>query len=491
MNVAAPSIRRRLLGALIGTVLLVWLAVVYLVYQSARHEVQEVFDADLARTARTLQTLLLHEVEEEKETAARVREVVDELGSDGLVRYPRLAGILHTLVAEEEKERLELVGRTEQADSFYDAGLILVARYGDGDVMLRDSNAPDLPPTPPGFTDVEASGRWWRVFQLTDPQSGLGVQVGERHEFRTELVHDITRNTMMPLLVALPILALLVWLIVGSVLAPLRRVALAVSSRAPDAVDAIDEHDAPSEIQGLVQALNRLFNRVGTAIARERQFTADAAHELRTPLAALKTHLQVAGSAGDPGEANASIAQALVGVDRATHTVEQLLLLARADSEQARRTAMGEVDLRELARDSVASSSQFAVERGIDLGIDGAQPVIIHGDRHALAIMLRNLVDNALRYTPSGGVVTVAVGSDDAFAWIGVSDNGPGIAPADRERVFRRFRRGDEVQAAGIAGSGLGLSIVQRIVQLHGARIDLGAGIEGAGLGVTVRFPRG
>jgi two-component system sensor histidine kinase QseC len=479
-----------LLGALIGTVLLVWLVVVYLVYQAAQHEVREVFDADLARSAGTLQTLLLHEAEEEMETAANVREVVEELGSEGLARYPRLATILRTLLEEEGKERLKLIDRTEPAGNEYGAGLVLIARYRDGNIMLRDANAPDLPPTSPGFSDVEAGGRGWRVYQLFDPASGLSVQVGERRAFRTELVRNITRNTMMPLLAALPILALLVWFIVGNVLAPLQRVARAVSGRAPDAVEPIDEQDAPREIQGLVQALNRLFNRVGKALARERQFTADAAHELRTPLAALKTHLQVARSASLVDEANASIGQALVGVDRATHTVEQLLLLARADSEQARRKISAEVDLRELARDSVASSSQLAVDRGIDLGIEDAEPVVTRGDPNALRIMLRNLVDNALRYTPGGGVVTVAVGNAEDHVWLRVSDSGPGIAPENRERVFHRFHRGEEAQAAGIVGSGLGLSIVQRIVDLHHARIELGSGIDGGGLGVTVRFRR-
>jgi two-component system sensor histidine kinase QseC len=488
MNSALPSIRRRLLTALIGTLLVVWLVVVLLVYRAAEHEVEEVFDADLARSAETLQTLLQHEVEEEDEMSEKLARVQSELGSDGLRRYPVLGSILADLQGEEASERLELVRRAQSAGHGYESGLIVVARYADGSIMLRDAVAPELPLTTAGFVDIDLDGMSWRVYRLTDAQSGLTVQVGERHAFRDELIRYITRNTLMPLLVALPVLAMLIWIVVGRALAPLQRLTHGISRRDPAALEPIDEGNAPREIHGLVQALNTLFRRMRAALDRERQFTSDAAHELRTPLAAVKAHLQVAQTDVADPRAAGSIDQALKGVDRATHTVEQLLLLARADSEQERERIATPVDLRELAIEGVGALSQAAVERHIDLGIEAQDGLSVRGDRAALQVMLRNLIDNAIRYTPEGGSVTVVVSADDHDSWLRVSDSGPGIPAADHQRVFDRFYRGEGEQAAGTTGSGLGLAIVQRIARLHDARIELGPGLGRAGLGVTVRF---
>jgi two-component system sensor histidine kinase QseC len=363
-----------------------------------------------------------------------------------------------------------------------------VARYADGSIMLRDAMAPELPLTAAGFVDMALDGKTWRVYRLTDAQTGMTVQVGERQAFRDELVRYITRDTLIPLLVALPVLALLIWIVVGRALLPLQRLAQGVSRREPNSLEPIDEQDAPREIHGLVQALNRLFGRMRAALERERQFTSDAAHELRTPLAALKTHLQVAQSDVTGSRGRRSIDQALKGVDRAAHMVEQLLLLARADSGQERAQIATPVDLDALASDGVAALSQAAVERHIDLGIEIVKPYKVPGDRAALEVMLRNLIDNAIRYTPPWGCVTVAVGAEDAGGWLRVSDNGPGIPVADRKRVFDRFYRGEGEQAAGTTGTGLGLSIVQRIAQMHDARVELAPGPDGRGLAVTVSF---
>jgi two-component system sensor histidine kinase QseC len=489
MSASRISLRRQLLAALIGTVLLVWLVVLVLVYRAAQHEVEEVFDADLSRSARTLQTLMLHEAEEEQEMSDNIRRVLEELGGEGLTRYPGLASILAEYDDGETKERLELVGTAQQAGHEYGSGLVFIARYRDGSVMLKDTAAPDIPLTEPGYADLQIGEKAWRIFRLTDPATGLTVQVGERHAFRSELVRYITRNTLMPLLVALPIMALLIWVIVGRILAPLQRVAREVSRRAPDSLEAIDAQRAPLEVDAVVQALNKLFGRLRAALERERQFTADAAHELRTPLAALKTHLQVAHGRAADSDMLTSIGQALDGVDRATHSVEQLLLLARADAGQPSGSERSQVDLSEVAREGGALMSQLAFERDIDLGVEADGPAVIYGDQTMLLVLLRNLIDNAVRYTQVGGTVTVSAGADDNGRWLCVMDDGPGIAADERAPVFNRFHRGASEQAAGTSGSGLGLSIVKRIARLHEAQIVLGQGIGGRGLGVTVRFP--
>lgn len=491
MTASAPSVRRRLLSALVSTILLVWVVVVVLVYRAAQHEVEEVFDADLARSARILQTLLLHEVDEEKETGAKVRAAVEELGEAGLARYPGLAANLRQYTAEEIRERLELVRTAQQAGNRYGAGLVFVARYADGSIMVQETHAPQLPLTVPGYVDLVLGGQDWRVYRLVDQQTGFNVQVGERQAFRDELVRYITGNTLMPLLLALPILALMIWIVVGRAMLPMRRLTEQVSMRAPGALEPIAEGDAPREIFSLVSELNKLFGRVSATIERERRFTADAAHELRTPLAALKAHLQVAQTRAPDPLTGDSIARALDGVDRATHTVEQLLQLARADAGQERSVPAAQVDLRQLAIDGVSQLSQLAIDHDIDLGIEADAPVVVDGDRDALAVLLRNLIDNAIRYTPAGGWVTVSVGREGDAAWARVADNGPGIRPADEALVFNRFHRGGGEQAAGTTGSGIGLSIVQRIAELHGARISLGKGPTGSGLRVTVLFSDG
>lgn len=495
MNRATPSLRRRLLAMLISSIVMVWLIVLALVYRAAEHEVREVFDADLTRSATILQTLLLHEVDEEQEMAVKIREITQELGSEGLGRYPLLAATLSDYANDEGKEQLELVGAAQAAGDRYQAGLFFIARYADGTVMLQDRAAPDIQTAEQGYADITIDGHDWRVFTQRDAETGFVVQVGERHAFRAELVRYITRNTLTPFLAALPIIALLIWAVVGRALAPLDRVAAEVSRRAPDALDVIDEVDTPREVHTLLSALNKLFARVSDAIERERRFTADAAHELRTPLAALKTHLQVAHGRTSDSQVLQSLDQALQGVDRATHSVEQLLVLARADADQTRTLVNARVDLTEAAAWAVASLSQMAVEHDIDLGLEAEQSVMVRGDLASLQTLLRNLVDNAVRYTPAGGKVTVAVGAGSGTGasgpWVSVKDTGKGISAEERSDVFNRFHRGAGEQAAGSSGSGLGLSIVSRVARMHGASIELGEGLQGKGLGVTVNFANG
>jgi two-component system sensor histidine kinase QseC len=483
------SIRRRLLAMLISTVLLVWLLATVLVYRAAQHEVEEVFDANLARSARVLQALLLHEIEEETDTATRVQSLIAEIGSDGLARYPMLAAILAEYQSEPGFELLELNETSTETGHPYASGLAFVARHADGRVMLHDQVLPDLPAGATGFSNLPVGHEQWRVFGLRDPATGFLVQVGEKHAFRAELVRYITRDTLMPMLISLPLLTLLVWAIVSEGLRPLQQVAAQVAARAPGALEPIEARSTPQEIHGLLLALNKLFERVRSAIERERQFTADAAHELRTPLAALKTHLQVARSQSAEPAIQRALEQALAGVDRATHSVEQLLLLARADARQARELVASAVDLQQIAVDAASALSQQAVERNIDLGIDPGGPVFVLGDQTALHLLARNLVDNAVRYTPVGGMVTVSTGEDATGAWLRVADDGQGVPVEERGRLFDRFHRGSRALSGASGGSGLGLSIVQRIAELHHAKVLLGDGLEGRGLGVTVRFP--
>ena len=313
--------------------------------------------------------------------------------------------------------------------------------------VTSSSDAPDAELASKGYIDITENGDEWRVFSLHDPATGFSVQVGERAEIRRELVRYITRSTLTPLLVALPILALLIWLAVGRGIQPLHRVAAEVARRAPDSLEPISDQGTPREIHSLVNALNQLFQRVADAIRRERRFTADAAHELRTPLAALKTHVQVARNRSQDIATRESLDRALIGVDRATHSVAQLLALARADADRRQILVNTRIDLREIAMDVVAALSQEAIDHDIDLGLDAPDSFYIKGDLTSLQILSRNLVDNAIRYTQSGGAVTVSVKLQEDHSVLNVADNGPGIAETERHDIFNRFRRGSEEQA--------------------------------------------
>lgn len=491
----APSLRRRLVAGLILGIASLWLVVVLLVYRAAYHEVEEVFDAGLVQSAATLLALLRHEIDEETEMSARAAAVAAEIGQDGLRLYPALAEILRAYATDEDRERLEPVDAVGPAGHPYTSGLFFIARHAGGEVLLRNATAPEVGRTADGFADVEVGTRLWRVYTLTDAASGFHVQVGERHAFRVELVRYITRNSLLPLLVALPLLAFVIWFVVGRALAPLGRVARQVAARDPDALDAIATQDAPREIASLTAALNTLFGRVTETLERERRFTADAAHELRTPIAAAKTHLQVAAGHAPESKISTSITLAQQSVDRAAHAVDQLMTLVRIDAGQSTVGAGKVTDLRALCVAAVTQASQAAIDKGIDLGVDAPDAVAVRGEATLLAMMLRNLIDNAVRYTPTGGEVTVSCGTDPrtGMGRVEVLDDGPGIPAQDRDRVFDRFYRGIGEQAAGIGGTGIGLSIVLRIVQLHRGTVTLSDGVAASprrpGLRATVCLP--
>lgn len=305
------------------------------------------------------------------------------------------------------------------------------------------------------------------------------VREPENEEERHELINRIAWRLVAPALFGLPLLGAWVWLATRRGLAPLDAVAKQIAEREPDRLQAVTLATAPEEVRPLIESINSLFKRVEQTIESERRFTADAAHELRTPLAALAMQAQVILRARDEGERSHAIEQLIASSRRASRLVDQLLTLARLDPEQISPPEAVRLDL--LAEETCAAHGVAAMEAGIALELD-AVAVTVSGHADMLRILLRNLVDNAIRYTPAGGRVTVAV----APGLLSVTDTGAGIPLAERERVFDRFHRlaGQEIQ-----GSGLGLSIVARIAERHGAIVRLSEGEGGKGLRVEISFP--
>lgn len=334
-----------------------------------------------------------------------------------------------------------------------------------------------------GFTTLSTDSGAWRVFSTL--AAGQVVQIAQPMSARRELAASMALRTIMPLLAVLPFLAILIWFTIARGLKPLDRVAAAVARRSPALLEPLPETDLPREVLPLVGALNDLLSRLRHTLDAQRAFVADAAHELRTPLTAVHLQAQLAERATTDSERAAALVELKGGLERATRLVEQLLTLAREEPE------VGEVppaplDLAALAREVITDLAPLAGAKGIDLGLSSTAGSMVNGDVDALRTLISNLIDNAIRYTPAGGRVDVALSDDGGSVVLAVRDSGPGIAVEDRERVFDRFYRGSG--AGGVRGSGLGLAIVKHIAERHGAVIELGTGIEGRGLGVTVRF---
>ena len=373
--------------------------------------------------------------------------------------------------------RLELP--PDQADS--DFVIQIWDLYGTR-VYFSRPGLPLINATALGYADVRVAGGSWRTYGL-QTLDGV-IQIAQPLRVRAAFARGAALRVVIPLLLLLPILGAAIVGVVGNGLRPLRRVATEVQRRDVHSLTPLATERLPPEVAPLIDALNRLLLRLHAAFQTQRAFVADAAHELRSPLTAVRLQLQLLDRA--PDEAARCEARANLGaaVDRAIHLVEQLLTLARSEP----REDAGEwsrIPLEQATADGIADANALAVARRIDLGLE-AEPAAVQGDRDALRVLVRNLVDNAVRYTPEGGQVRVSTHQQASGATLEVADTGPGIPPSDRERAFDRFYRRSN---APEGGSGLGLAIVKAIADRHGAQIRLDDA-PGGGLKVTVAFPR-
>jgi two-component system OmpR family sensor kinase len=363
----------------------------------------------------------------------------------------------------------------------------LVTQIWDRDGVLVYWTQPGmgLPvPATEGYSTVRHDGRDWRVYTLV--QGSHALQVAQAQDERQAIATQTALRTLVPFLGLIPFFGVLIWVGVGRGLEPLDAMSRAVAKRRADAMQPLAERDLPDELQPLAASLNGLLERLSDALTAQRRFTADAAHELRTPLAALKLQLDLARRATTADERSAALDDLEAGVARTSHVVEQLMTLARVEPE-ALAQKRTDCDLVAIAKDAIVARAALAADRAIDLGLAHETPAVVAGDPASLAILLSNLLDNALRYTPRGGRIDVRVERDERGAMLVVADTGPGIAAAERERVFDRFYRGEVNEESG---SGLGLSIVKRIADAHGAQIALDVPREGTGLVVRVTFPQ-
>lgn len=359
----------------------------------------------------------------------------------------------------------------------------VVQVWDSGGVLAYISkNGAPLPPASSGFDDVGVDGEDWRVFTLEAPDRT--IQVAAPAELRSGQATAMALRILVPILATIPVYGLIIWLIVGEGLRPLNQIARAIRRRQPASLEPLPQARLPEEVAPLVSELNALLARLREALDRQKRFTADAAHELRSPLTALQVQLDMLARARTPEENRAALEALRAGMKRAARLVEQMLTMARLEPE-AQLAQPAAVALDALAAQVAGELEPLAEARRIELRLERLESVAVRGDATALHALARNLIDNAIRYAPAGGAVRLAAFAEDGSAFLVVEDDGPGIPPAERARVFDRFYR---LPGSHAEGSGLGLAIARQVADAHGAEIALDDAAGGRGLRVTVRF---
>lgn len=446
MTMRTHSLQLRLIGLMLGAVLLFGLLAGIQSYRNALHEADEIFDAQLAQLGQTLLAVAIHADD-------------DETSSTGPIAHKYQRSLAFQVWSTEHDQPR------------------LLLHSGKSTAALPDA----LPK--PGFSHGEWQGERWRYYRQSDRKRELDVVVGQSDMARNDLAREVAWHNLQPFLFGLPLLAIAALIAIRLGLQPLRKLAQELQQRSPERLDPVRLADSPSEIAPVIAALDRLLSRVEATLANERRFTSDAAHELRTPLAALRAQIQAALLAPAPAEQRDSLDKALLGTDRMSHLVDQLLTLARLDVLSPAAPAET-VDLTEAARSACAELGPAALARQIALELDASAAAPVAGSADLLQILLRNLLDNAIRYTPAGGRVSLAIRSLDNIVRLEISDSGPGVPDDQLGSLGQRFHRLDPSLAEGV---GLGLSIVLRIAEIHHARVAFSRSASG-GLRLTADF---
>lgn len=452
------SIRRRTLTLIIG-LLLAGLAVLstFNVHDS-NHEIAEVYDAQLAQNARLLQ---------------------------GVMRMPMAS-----------KEQAELYQAFNQALGLavpkvdghpYESKIAFQVWNSDGTLLVHTASAPAFtsPPSKAGFSAItDVNNRAWRAFVLEDAQYNLKIWVGERDDVRDDLVNRIVRHTVLPNLIGCVLLAAVIWLAIGWGLKPLVNMAQTLRARHPGSLEPLHLNPLPTELEPMQAALNRVLAQIQEVMGRERRFIADAAHEMRTPLAVLKVHAENLKDAASEDDRRASLEHLMAGVDRTTRLVNQLLTMARIEPRTSALEAP-KTDLVATVRDSLVQMTPWLLSKELELVFDPVDEVgLVKVDTGIIQIALNNLVSNAANFSPPGGLITVGLAKHHDHYELSVEDQGPGIDEAERDRLFERFySRGND------HGAGLGLTIVQSIANRLGGQVRLENRPSG-GLRATFEFAR-
>ncbi|WP_110666239.1 ATP-binding protein [Salinicola halophilus] len=461
------SIRRYLRRVLLISVTSITAIAALWSYHDTRDQINELFDAELAQTTRTVVALYF--------------EYSGELGQDPS-QSPRALQLAPTVIPDNPTDAPTRLGHP------YEKKLAFQIWRADGEPLLgmQPPGVLETPTYAPGYTHIDDGEHDWRAFTLHDEERGIWASAAQRDDVRDELTWQIAIRDLIPPVVGVLLIAILIPFIVARGFSSQLRISREITERQPSFLEPIDASRAPEEIRGMVSALNGLFARLAETLDKERRFTADAAHELRTPLAAIKVHAQNLMSETTT-ESSGRAARAIInGVDRMTRVVEQLLTLSRLENGQAvpRQT----IDLNRLGQELTREMQPLVLQRELHFHQSLPAALRIESHENGLYVLLRNLLDNAVRYTPVGGEVKLSMVREAQHLHIEIADTGPGIADADHQRVFDRFVR---LAGQGTSGSGLGLSIVKALVEGLDGEIRLGpTSLEApSGLSVHVYLP--
>lgn len=443
------SLQGRLLVLVLGLVAGVWLVTAVMTWFDVRNELDELLDGHLAQAAALL--------------------VVQQAGD----------------VDNDDDDR-----RIDAPTLHRYAPKVAFQVFHEGRLTLRSANAPAAPmiapasPAATGFTTIRIDAMAWRVFATHGGERDVQVFVGEQVSSRDSILWAVLRSAFWPMLVALPLLALAAWWAVRQGVAPIRMLGRTLAARQPQALHPVVVDGAPAEMVPMLDALNGLFERIAELMESERRFTADAAHELRTPIAGIRAQAQVALGEADDARRRHALLATLQGCDRAARLVDQLLTLARLEAGAAPALAL--VELSGLVRRVVADEAPQALGKQQAIEVDAAAPCSVPAEPTLLAVLVRNLVDNAIRYSPVGARVQVALTAANGRVRLSIDDSGPGMAEADLARIGERFFR---ALGSDASGSGLGWSIVRRIAAVLGAELHVGRSTALGGLSVVVEWP--
>ncbi|WP_223488567.1 sensor histidine kinase [Pseudomonas sp. A-RE-19] len=436
------SIRRRTLTLIIGLMLAGLGVISAFNLHDSNHEIAEVYDAQLAQNARLLQ---------------------------GVMRMPMASKEHAELYQAFNMTLSEAVPRVDGHP--YESKIAFQVWNRRGEILVHTASAPSFtaPPSNTGFSDVvDLNNRHWRAFILEDKHNDLRIWVGEREDVRSDLVDRIMLHTLWPNIVGSLILAAMVWLAIGWGLKPLADMAATLRARHSGSLEPLQLTPLPSELEPMQAALNRMLAQIQEVLGRERRFIADAAHEMRTPLAVLRVHAQNLLEAGTEQERRESLEFLIAGVDRTSRLVNQLLTMARMEPQSGMRTPQY-IDLAATVRESLVQLTPWLLSKGLELIFDVSDEVnLVRVDVPAINIALNNLVTNAANFSPPHGLITVRLVKKEDHYELSVEDEGPGIDEAEHDRLFERFysRKNDQ-------GVGLGLTIVQAIAARLGGQIRL------------------
>ncbi|WP_427313184.1 ATP-binding protein [Cupriavidus sp. H39] len=449
------TLQRRLVLAVLVAAPVVWLLTLGMTYVRARHEINELYDTDMVRMA-----LQMHSVV----------PLVDVAAAPSRTRLPELV-------------------EGDQGDAGL-GDLAIAAWLPDGKPLHIDPEGDLLPRAPgvKGFTEVMINREPWRLYYLDDPDTGWRVCVGQQLGERNELILSYIAAQVLPWTVGLPLLiGLLLWFM-RRAMAPVRALSADIEGRTPEDRRPLSLQAVPGELVPLVHAMNQLLARVSDSLEHERRLTADAAHEMRTPLAALKAQWELAQRSADEAERAQARANVAAGIDRISRLVSQLLTLSRLE-DAAGLPSRQPVNWEPVAQQALSDCLALAQQKQVDVELEwpppGQAPLPVAGDPGLLSLLLRNLLDNAIRYSPPGALVRVDFRPDS----ITVRDQGPGVAPELLARLGDRFFRGGQGQRE--QGHGLGISIAQRVARLHGLEMAFANRTDGAGTGLAVRLAHG